>query len=156
MSSATIRTITTEDAALLKDLIQQAFEQYRDRLDPPSGVFTETVEHLVQKIEHGGGFIALADQQAVGAVLYEPLEGGIYLGRLAVLPAYRGKGIGRLLVAAVENAAREQGFEHVWLGVRVVLPENRAMFERMGYHVVEALAHPGYSEPTFFRMSKDL
>lgn len=156
MSTVTIRSVTIEDASLLKDLILQSFEQYRDRLDPPSGVFTETVEDIVKIITDGGGFIAFSAGQPIGAVLYEPLEGGIYLGRLGVLPEHRGKGAARLLVAAVENVALEMGFRHIWMGVRVVLPENRAMFERMGYQVIEAVAHAGYDHPTFYRMGKDL
>lgn len=51
---------------------------------------------------------------------------------LAVIPAYRGRGIGARLLAAVENEARARGCCKVTLEVREDNPA-RALYERLGY-----------------------
>jgi ribosomal protein S18 acetylase RimI-like enzyme len=76
------------------------------------------------------------------------------LGRLAVPPEYRGRGIAHHLVAAVEAEACQRGFSTVRLGVRITLEENRAMFLHLGFQEISAEKHPGYSSPTFLVMEK--
>ena len=78
----------------------------------------------------------------------------MYFGRLAVLPAYRNRGISALLIAYVEQRARELGLPRVRLGVRVALPHLRARYERLGYRVIEQRSHAGYAEPTYLVMEK--
>ncbi|MBE0690231.1 MAG: GNAT family N-acetyltransferase, partial [Anaerolineae bacterium] len=82
--------------------------------------------------------------------------GCMYLGRLAVLPAYRGTGIGRRLVEAVEMRARTLGIAAMELGVRIQLADNQAFFERMGYRIARAEAHAGFCNPTCYFMEKRL
>lgn len=151
-----ITSAQSAESPLLLSLIVQGFEQYRDKLDPPSGVFAETAETIAKKIDQGGGFIAWEGDTPVGAVLYENEPDAVYLGRLSVLPAHRGKGIASLLVTAVEDATRLQGVNRVWLGVRVALTGNQAFFEGLGYAIYESDRHEGYAEPTFVRMQKFL
>ena len=52
---------------------------------------------------------------------------------LAVLPAYRGRGIGRLLMAAVEAAAWNAGHRQVWLETHAGWTAAAAFYERLGY-----------------------
>ena len=145
-----------DDAFLLLDTIVQAFEVYRGKFDPPSGVFTETVDSIRGKVASGGGYIASINGDIAGCVLYEPQEEHMYLGRLAVLPAYRGNGVARVLVEAVENKARELKLPSVQLGVRLALTGNQEMFSRLGYHILFEGRHPGYDEITFVQMEKIL
>ena len=51
---------------------------------------------------------------------------------LAVVPAYRGQGIGRLLIEAVERAARERGACRITLEVRADNIVAQGLYERMG------------------------
>lgn len=144
------------DLPVLLRLIQAAFEEHRGKLDPPSGVFKETVESLRAKWNRGGGFIAYHEDNAAGGVLYEPEEGFMYLGRLAVPPEFRGQGVARALVETVEQQARTLNLPCVRLGVRVQLPRNRQMFEHLGYQVIRYDCHPGYTEPTMMMLEKKL
>ncbi len=66
---------------------------------------------------------------------------------LAVLPAYRGRGIGRLLLAAVEERARQRGCCKVTLEVRDDNAIARALYRRSGYG---DFAPSAESTPTFF------
>ncbi len=154
----TIQTIsaTPADSERIHHIITQAFAQYKESLVPPSSVFRETVDSIHTKLTNGGGFIARIDDQDAGSVLYEPQEDHLYLGRLAVLPDYRGKGVARMLIRAVETVAREQNFPGVHLGVRLVLEGNRKLFSSLGYEIIEYGTHDGFSEPTYVNMAKSL
>jgi ribosomal protein S18 acetylase RimI-like enzyme len=66
---------------------------------------------------------------------------------LAVLPAYRGRGIGRLLLAAVEDRARTRGCCKVTLEVREDNHAARALYKRSGYG---DFAPGSESTPTLF------
>jgi GNAT superfamily N-acetyltransferase len=80
----------------------------------------------------------------------------VYLGRLAVLPAWRGKGIARSLIGFVEDEARRHGAQTLSLGVRIALPAHHELFAACGFRETSRNAHPGFSEPTSIRMEKPL
>ncbi len=156
MTQITVRTATADDASTIVTIMHAAFLEYQGVLDPPSGVHNEGVETVHTKMERAQWFIAFADERAVGCVMAEPRDEYMYLGRLAVLPAQRGRGIGHLLITRVEAYARELGFTRVRLGVRTALPAMRAAYERRGYHFLRAMMHEGFAEPTYVLLEKTL
>jgi predicted N-acetyltransferase YhbS len=91
-----------------------------------------------------------------GSALWMEQDGGLYLGRLAVAPAWRGRGIATALVAAAEAAARASGLPRIRLSTRLVLLDNRRLFAACGFVEATRHAHPGYAEPTFVTMEKRL
>jgi ribosomal protein S18 acetylase RimI-like enzyme len=151
-----LREATEADAESLAALVREAFEEYRGRLDPPSGAHGETPEGVRDRLRSVRAALALASEGPAGCVFYETEEGRVYLSRLAVRPAYRGRGLGRTLIEYVEGRARAVGLRCVRLGVRIALARQRAYYERLGYRPVEARAHAGYPEPTYLLMEKPL
>ncbi len=156
MDGLVLREASPADADILTWLVQSAFEEYRGRLEPPSGAHQDTAEALGNKLATASAVIAEADGQPVGCVFYQHFPTHTYLGRLAVLPEQRGNGIGTALIDSVEAQAREAGRERVPLGTRLVLTENRAYYARRGYREAELGTHPGCTEPTFIWMEKPL
>ena len=154
MQNVMLRDALVSDAGAILEIMVVAFEQYRDKLNPPSSVFRETPESVSAKLATGGGFVALVGDTMSGCVLYEPKTDYLYLGRLAVLPEYRGQGIARLLVTSVENHAQALNLPRIQLGVRVALTDNQEFFAGLGYRIVSYERHPGHSEPTFVYMEK--
>jgi ribosomal protein S18 acetylase RimI-like enzyme len=147
---------TDADVPTIVALVRSAFEEYRGRLDPPSGALDETAERVRQRMKVARVVFAQARVAALGCVFYERRDDHVYLFRLAVLPRFRRQGIGRALISRVEADARALNFPRVRLGVRVALPDLRAYYERFGYRFVESGSHAGYSEPTYVILEKAL
>ena len=66
----------------------------------------------------------------------------LYVGRVAVLPEHRRRGIAAALMAAMDQVARELGLAEVRIGVRASLPDNQRLYERLGFRVVAVTPHP--------------
>jgi N-acetylglutamate synthase-like GNAT family acetyltransferase len=82
-------------------------------------------EHLMAVDERTG--------EVLGVIkLYEKAPGVGDFSHLAVAPEHQHKGIGRFLMEAVENRARQRGFKTLGAMSRVTAT---AYFERHGYHV---------------------
>lgn len=152
-----IRRAIPDEAPAILALIHAAFQPYRGKLEPESSALLETVDSVRQALASGEGLAAWAGDRAVGCVIAEARNGaGVYLGRLAVDPAYRGRGIAAGLVAAAEARARSAGRFQVELNVRIALPDNIRLFERLGYRETARKAHPGFPQSTYLVMEKSL
>jgi GNAT superfamily N-acetyltransferase len=151
-----LREATYDDIPMLVALIHTAFEEYRGRLAPPSGAHWETAQSIGTYLQQGRAVLAWLNDQAVGCVCYHQAGAHVYFGRLSVLPLFRQHGVGRALVAYVEQQARALGAQRVQLGVRLALPHLQAYYERLGYRVVCYETHEGYTAPTSAVMEKQL
>ena len=151
-----IKPATASDAEDFLRVLVASFEQYRDTLDPPSGVFKETPHSISQKIEAGGGYLAYDESSIVGVVLYQFYPEALYLGRLGVLQTHRGQRIAHQLIAAVEQTALAHDLHSIQLGVRIDLKGNQRLFTSLGYEIISYDRHEGYSEITSVTMLKRL
>ena len=156
-----LRPYIPTDLTPLLELIKAAFKEHEGVVDPPPSAATKTVELL--QIELKGCEAVVVEEvveekegRLVGCVFYEPRAKSLYLGRLSVLPALRGRGIASLLVGHVEREARKRGFDSLSLNVRRSLKNQQAIYCHWGFEVVGYGRHEGYAEPTFLRMKKAL
>jgi ribosomal protein S18 acetylase RimI-like enzyme len=130
-----------EDAALVHRITQQAFAEYRGVLDPPSGAHDETIHDVERAIERGGALLAWDGDVLVGSARFEPTPDHLYVGRVAVHPEHRRKGIATALMARMADIARELRLPAVQVGVRDSLPSNLRLYERLGFEVVAVEPH---------------
>jgi ribosomal protein S18 acetylase RimI-like enzyme len=151
-----LRLATAADAAGIADLVRLAFSAQSARTDPPSSALEETPATITHELERGGGAVALDGATLVGAVLWRDEAGSLYVGRLAVDPAQRRRGIARMLMAEAEREARRRGLTRMHLGVRLELDDNRRLFRSCGFVDAAFLSHEGFSGPTWVRMERRL
>jgi N-acetylglutamate synthase-like GNAT family acetyltransferase len=152
-----LRTGSDADAVILSRLIIGAFSSYAIRLDPPSSALRETPEAIREKLKTHHAAIAECGGVAAGCVLFTQEEGDVlYVGRLAVDPGWRRRGVARALVAYAEEEARRRGLKRLRIQVRIPLVDNQALFKSCGFIEVSRETHPGYTEPTTIRMEKQL
>lgn len=140
----------------LLELLHEAFEYQRGRIDPPSSLYSLDPKLLKEKAAAERVFVAKDEDSLIGCVFARDTGASIYLGKLAVRPNHQGKGVGRLLVRAVEDYARRSGREVIELETRIELLENREKFEAYGFRKVGENAHPGYDRPTSISMEKQV
>lgn len=150
-----LRPALAEDAEALAALIRRAFVHQAPTVPPPSAL-RETAESVAAQLRAGGGAVALAEGEAVGAVLWKPRDGALGLGRLAVDPDWRRRGVARALLAEAEAEARRLGLDRLRLSTRLSLLDNRRLFAAAGYREVSFECHEGFSEPTFVDMERRL
>ncbi|WP_248926855.1 GNAT family N-acetyltransferase [Paenibacillus hamazuiensis] len=150
-----IKLASEEDAAIVRRIMLEAFEEYRGKLNPPSGALKETVDDVLGKMRSGGAVIAWNGAEAVGSARYEAREGYIYIGRVSVLPAHRGKGIGKRMLEFIETIARTSGIYETRVGVRLSIPGNVEMYGNLGYGIVNREYYPEKTD-SWYVMSKRL
>ena len=144
-------TLATDpyDWPALLALISRAFASMEGRIDPPSSLHRLTPQGLALS-----GEVWVLGQPAVACMVLKPVDGALYLGKLAVEPALQGRGLGRQMVARAEERAREMRFDRLELETRVELSENHRFYLSLGFTEVSRSAHPGFDRPTSVRYAK--
>jgi len=116
---------------------------YLARLEAPP--IEDTRKFVLEGLQEGTPrFVAIAGEKVAGwcDVVRKPVPSLAHSGVLGmgVLPAHRGKGIGRALMAAALNTARDRGITRVELTVRTDNTRARKLYESFGF-TVEGLCH---------------
>jgi len=154
--SWTVRTARASDAAAIAALIRLAFSTQSRRTNPPPSALKETAASIREHLADGGGAVIDDDGVIVGAVLWNEEEGGLYIGRLSVHPDHRRRGIASTLLHEAEREARRRGLTRLWLGVRLVLDDNRRFFAAHGFTETTLHHHEGFTDPTWVTMERTL
>jgi ribosomal protein S18 acetylase RimI-like enzyme len=81
--------------------------------------------HQVVVAERGGEIVGLA-------VLGVDDE-GCFVDNVAVAPSHQGTGVGKTLLEHAESAARNAGFDSIYLYTHELMVENLALYSRIGY-----------------------
>ena len=106
MNVPSLRPATPGDAAALAELIRYCFARQTVVTDPLPSALKETAESIGAHFGKGGGGALF--EGPVACLLWDEAEGGLYVGRLAVHPDWRGRSLAKRLIAAAETEARAQ------------------------------------------------
>jgi len=93
-----------------------------------------TVANLIKK--PGAVFLKYLNDQGTleGCVFLHKKDNRLYLGMFSVSPLAQGKGIGKELLIAADDHAKEQNCSAIYMTVITVREELIAWYERNGYH----------------------
>jgi N-acetylglutamate synthase-like GNAT family acetyltransferase len=152
-----IRLATAQDAEALTTLVNAAFQveaffKIGDRT---------SADEIVELMNTGEFLIASDVSHAIVGCAYLKHDGErAYFGMLSIDPSRQGRGLGRILIDAVEARAREHGCRTMDIHIVNLREELPAYYRRLGYEENGTLP---FSEPSrasrpchFIVMSKNL
>ncbi|HEY3060837.1 MAG TPA: GNAT family N-acetyltransferase [Chloroflexota bacterium] len=137
-----VRLATLDEAPLVRRIMQAAFAEYQGALPVDSGAHTETVDDVLAVMRVGGAVLAYAGSEPVGSARYTLEDEAVYVGRVAVLPSHRRRGVASAIMLFLEDIARAEGRDHIRIGVRDSLPSNVGLYQALGYELVSINPHP--------------
>jgi putative acetyltransferase len=127
-----VRDFRPGDEATFRDINLEWIERFfsvedkdRETLNNPQKYF----------LDPGGAiFIAEDSGNPVGAVALIVMGGGsVELSKMGVRPAAQGQGVGRMLVAAAVNRAREMGMRRVYIETNSILAPAIKLYREAGF-----------------------
>lgn len=130
--SVIVRDFRPGDETTFRDINLEWIERFfavedkdRETLNNPQKYF----------LDPGGAiFIAEDGGEPVGAVALIIMGGGsVELSKMGVRPAAQGKGVGRMLVAAAVNRAREMGMRRVYIETNSILAPAIKLYHEAGF-----------------------
>ena len=128
-----VRDYTPNDAAAFRDLNLAWVEAFFTVEDEDRAQLEDPNTHILDK----GGAILIAEYQgeAVGTVGLVPghHEGMLELIKMSARSDIQGKGIGRALMDAAIEKAREMGASQIWLETNTSLEAALALYRNSGF-----------------------
>ena len=111
------------DAKRLEELHRFVQDAFRDLpIDPPSSSLKETLADFAARFKSDTIFVASDASELIGSIFCTPEDDALYVGRLAVRPDWRRRGVANALIEAAKSEARRRGAARMTLGARIALP----------------------------------
>ncbi|MFK0111079.1 GNAT family N-acetyltransferase [Streptomyces sp. NPDC091217] len=132
MTNDEIRPAGAADVPAVKAVTDRAYHHYIARI----GVVPQPMEadHMANV---AAGRVFVVGDPVVGLVVIEAHEDHLFLDSVAVHPDAHGQGLGRRLLEFVDARARALGLFEVRLYTNALMRENREIYRKLGYEVVE-------------------
>jgi GNAT superfamily N-acetyltransferase len=145
-----IRLAVSAEAASIAAVLHQAFVEYESLYTPEAfAATTPTTDQLQKRWGEGPVWVAVHKDLIVGAVGAVPKGEALYVRSMAILPAARGQGIGRLLLEQIERFANECGDRRLFLSTTPFLIRAIRLYERFGFQQSSDGPHDLFGTPLF-------
>ena len=137
-----VTSATIEDIPAMVKLMNSAYRGEGSRrgwtteADMVDGTLRTDETHLRELMSLPGVLLLIStneNNEIEGCVFLQKREGKLYLGMLSVSPALQTRGIGKQLMAAAEEHARNEKCPAVFMRVISIRDELIAWYERQGY-----------------------
>ncbi|MBW4707172.1 GNAT family N-acetyltransferase [Roseobacter sp. YSTF-M11] len=120
---------TLADAGPLAACIDQAYAHYEETIpDLP-----DVSAGIEEDISRNSVWVATKSGLVVGGAIVIVQNPDAVLTNIAVAPVARGTGLGRALMARVEDDCRRLGVHRLTLSTHVLMPRNIALYQHLGW-----------------------
>ena len=141
MSQQEIRLAQANDRPRIEAIVEAAYSPYIARMGRRPGPM---LDDYAARIAAGQIHVLESGGTLVGILVLEPAEDHLLLDNIAIDPAAQGGGHGKALMAFAEAEARRRSYDRIQLYTHVLMVENVAIYERLGYRVTERKTVAGY------------
>ncbi|WP_409056796.1 GNAT family N-acetyltransferase [Streptomyces sp. SYP-A7185] len=130
--SDAVRPATPADVPAVRAVTDAAYRPYIERI----GVVPVPME-ADHAADVAAGRVFVTGDPVVGVLVLVPYEDHLFLDSVAVHPEAAGRGVGRRLLAFVDERARSLGLGEIRLYTNAMMWENQKIYPRYGYAMVE-------------------
>jgi ribosomal protein S18 acetylase RimI-like enzyme len=137
------RPARAEELGKVEKLVKTAYREFQPLM--PAAAWNRWMDNIRETLQAPEGVVLVAGDQGriKGAVKFYPDAAQSHLGQwpagaasmrlLAVPPAHRGRGYGRLLTQACLNRARELAIPAIFLYTGTFMTAARQLYEQLGF-----------------------
>jgi ribosomal protein S18 acetylase RimI-like enzyme len=146
-ASVSIRKAVASDEPRIRACAEDAYRRYVAAIGRKPAPM---VADFAAQIEAGAIRVALDSQGAIqGFVVFHAHADHVLLENVAVFPAHAGRGIGKALIEACEQAARRQGLRSVRLYTNAKMAANLRIYPKLGFVEVGRRREDGFDRVYF-------
>lgn len=156
-----IRKIAATDNSKVAQIIRSVMTEF-GAVGTGFSISDPEVDHMFEAYEQQGAayYVVSLDGQLFGCGGFAQLAGGekgvAELKKMYFLPALRGKGVGHQLINILEAAARESGFQQMYIETLKSMKAANHLYQKNGYLPLEsAMGNTGHGGCDLFYI-KDL
>jgi putative acetyltransferase len=132
--SISIRLAQASEANAIASVILESFAEYEVRYTPEGfAATTPTADVIQRRLHEGPVWVAYQQGAVVGTVSAVSQGEACYIRSMAILPAARGQGIGRLLLQQAEDFAVAHGHTSLLLSTTPFLTRAIRLYEQAGF-----------------------
>lgn len=138
----TIREIQPEDNAAMTVIIKTSLEEFGLNI-PGTAYFDDSTNHLYESFRVAGSkyFVATAGGKILGGAGVYPSEGlpedTVELVKMYLVPEYRGKGLGKMLMQRCMALAGELGYKNIYLESMPELAAAVSAYKKLGFELLD-------------------
>ena len=137
----TIRQAEPEDQEALVNCVQAAYSKSIERIGKKPAPLLADYQALIAQ----GVVSVLADEEGIRGVLVMMPQGrGMFVENVAIDPRFQGQGLGRTLMAFVEQQARKEQLDEIRLYTNELKTENLLFYHRLGFEEESRHVQNGY------------
>ena len=130
------------EADTLRRIVNDAYGHYIERMGKPPGPM---LDDYSKRVEDAQAWVLEVDGTIAGLVVLEDDgRGALLLDNIAVAPSAQGRGVGRRLIAFTESEARRRNCHQVRLYTHVLMVENIALYNRLGFRETGRVSEKGF------------
>jgi ribosomal protein S18 acetylase RimI-like enzyme len=138
---ATIRPAEIQEAGAVTMLVREAYAKYVGRIGREPAPMLVDYEAAIMARET---WVLVEGDETSGVLVMRPENDHLFVETVAVRPDRQGSGLGRRLMAFVEEAARDRGLREIQLYTNEKMEENLPFYRSLGFEETGRRLDEGY------------
>jgi predicted N-acetyltransferase YhbS len=128
-----LRLADPAEIPLIREIERASAQRFIGLMDALAADEPSPAEVLAERIASDGLLVAVDAETPIAFVMFRPVEDGLYIEQIDVLPAFAGRRVGAALLDVVAGRARASGLKRLTLSTFRDVPWNAPYYRRLGF-----------------------